>query len=530
MGKTTFCLNYVAHAQRKFPKLNIALVSLAGTDFEQHIKSIGNKSDTVLLADAFDEDPLGWGRGRARLNEFLLMVEDFHTVIITCRSQYFISDDAIPRETEISVIVPRKLGQAPSFSLVRSYISPFSPEEISRYIDKHFPLLYFWRWKSRFRARQLVESVPDLAYRPMLLEKLPELAREPATSKEIYDLYDILVEGWIQREKGWISKDNLRVASFELAILMFKDFATRRGRLEIIEIEWIAVEKFGRSPDWSQLTSRSLLNRDSAGHFKFAHKSIMEFLVVKAACGGDDRAFTVEWTEFMKELFISWGHSSAGRGHWARAQEMLRSQQGRSNIAPLCDMLDFVAVRGLPDFQRCAERRKTSTGIRIAPASWRASSIDVYNKGGKGVVSVYDAEFNLQWTYIPSRTEGVEDLPVRVVDALHFLDRSPQYRLPSYEQFVCLIEGLYRVARDLLPAGPLFLIADKPAKREQLLVQINSPATDNDYIKAVDRRRRINGTGVYINCYETGIKIAPAYSTGVLVEQLYIDENAPRLL
>jgi hypothetical protein len=33
MGKTSFCLNYVAHVRRKFPKYNVALVSLAGKGF-----------------------------------------------------------------------------------------------------------------------------------------------------------------------------------------------------------------------------------------------------------------------------------------------------------------------------------------------------------------------------------------------------------------------------------------------------------------------------------------------------------------
>lgn len=526
MGKTTFCLNYLAHARRCFPDLNIAIVSMAGKSFENHVRSIGNKSDTILIADAFDEDPKGWGRGRDRLSDFLEMAEDFRCVIMTCRSQYFLSDDTIPRETPLALLVPRSLNQTRNYSLIRSYISPFSPKEIDAYIDRHFPLLYFWRLGKRRRAKSLVESIPDLAHRPMLLERLPELARTTTKSREIFDLYETLVEGWLARESRWINEDRLRSVSLELAVHMYRDFATRRGRLKPDEIHHIAVSRIGDSPHWDHLTARSLLNRDSRGYFKFAHKSIMEFLVVKAACDGDDRAFSTEWTSFMKELFISWGHSEAGKGMWERAQEMLRSEQGRSNITPLYDSLDLVAVRGLPDFKRCGERRRTSTGARIAPASWRSSAIDVFNKEGRGVITVYDAEFALRWTYLPTKMEGLDYIPVRLLDALNFLDGKPQYRLPSYEQFICLVEGLYRVDREIIPDGKLFLVGDKRAKYEHLLVQINADVTESPHLHALDKQRRITGTSIYVNCYEAGLKISHSYATDIFVEQLYIEDSS----
>ncbi|GEM_PF-2555971 len=519
MGKTTFCLNYLAYAKNKFPELNFALVSLASKSSDSHISSVPSKADTVLIADAFDEDPNGWGRGRDRLSELLEKCEDFKAVIITCRSQYFLSDDAIPRETPLAVLVPRTLGQGQVFNLIRSYISPFGPEEITRYIDHRFPRLYFWRWHSRRKARALVKAIPDLAHRPMLLERLPELVRQKITSNELYDLYYVLIEGWLERESRWIESGRLRAISIELAVVMYREFRSRRGRLQPEEIRQIAVNKLGDSPDWTHLTSRSLLNRDSRGFFKFAHKSILEFLVVRAAIEGDDRALSVEWTDFMKEVLVSWGHSKAGRAHTERASEMLMSPGGRANITPLYDPLDAAPVKGLPDFQRCAERRRTHNGYRLAPADWRASSIDVQNKDGRGIITISDADYDLDWTYVASR-DGFE-----LVRLLQILEKNKDFKPPSYEQFVSLIEGLSISNQDIIPDGMLFLIGDKPGRRENLLVQLNSDISDSQHLKIVDKQRRISGTNVYINCYRTGISVSPAYANKLRVGNLYLNRK-----
>lgn len=525
MGKTSFCLNYLAHARKKHPDINFALVSLASRACDTHMKSVPSKADTVLIADAFDEDPKGWGRGRERLSEILEICEDFKALIITCRSQYFIHDDAIPRETPLAVLVPRTLGQSQTFELIRSYISPFSPDEISKYINLQFPRIYFWKWTSRKKAIDLVKAIPDLAYRPMLLERLPDLIRKKITSNEVFDLYRNLLDGWIERESHWIEKSLLRQVSIELAIKMYQELRSRRGRLKPDEIEHIAASKFGENPDWRHLTSRSLLNRDSLGFFKFAHKSILEFLVVVSACDGDDRALSVEWTDFMKDVLVSWGHSKSGQAHADRAHQMLKSPGGRSNITPLYDPLDAAPVKGLPDFKRCAERRRTQNGFRIAPPEWRASAIEVRNTEGRGVIAIHDADYDLEWAYIPQNQQSYEIRDFRLVDILRFLNNHEIYRAPSYEQFISLIEGLHKASKDIIPNGTLFLIGDKPGKHEYLLAQLNSDIQESKYTKAIDKQRKISNTNIYVNCYRTGIAIEPSFSTNIIVGQLYIQKN-----
>lgn len=96
--------------------------------------------------------------------------------------------------------------------------------------------------------------------------------------------------------------------------------------------------------------------------------------------------------------------------------------------------------------------------------------------------------------------------------------------MPSYEQFLALVEGLFRARKAVIPARRMFLIEDKPARHEHILVQINSEVTENALVKCIDKERRIGDTDIRINSYITGLRISPEYATRLKVEQLYIEE------
>lgn len=53
--------------------------------------------------------------------------------------------------------------------------------------------------------------------------------------------------------------------------------------------------------DW-QLTGRSLLNRDALGNYKFAHRSIMEYLIVKRFADGDPACRNLQWSDQMQRF------------------------------------------------------------------------------------------------------------------------------------------------------------------------------------------------------------------------------------
>lgn len=119
MGKTSFCINFFLHAKKAFPENTVALISLASGDAVTRIKSITTKSETILILDALDEDPEASDQGKDRLFSILKLSADFRSVIITCRSQYFLSDDHIPYETPLPVMGPNKVGQSATFHLTR---------------------------------------------------------------------------------------------------------------------------------------------------------------------------------------------------------------------------------------------------------------------------------------------------------------------------------------------------------------------------------------------------------------------------
>ena len=524
MGKTAFCINYFYHARKTFKLSNVCLISLSSGDAPERIRDIPNKSNCILIADALDEDPKSLESGRDRMFEILTSAADFKFVLLTCRSQYFLADDSIPRETPLPILIPRKLGQSQNFSLVRSYISPFDKNEIRKYISKHFPIWKPWKLSIRFKAHALAEEIPDLAYRPMLLERLPEIVTDDQKSKELYDLYDLMVEGWIQREGRWINTNNLRSVSYELALYIYSRHSENSGRITAEEIGQVAIDMLGLNPDWKHLTSRSLLNRDSKGRFKFAHKSILEFLLVKLAISGDDRPTSFAWTPFMKELFVSWGHSSAGKKGAPRAKNILKSAQGRKNVAPLYDVWAAPASAGLPDFKRSSLRRTTHTGTRMAPTAWRSSSMEITALENKSGWIVFDNDFHLTWFIVNNELFNRDGIDTKFIDVMKLFDENENYKIPSYDQIISLAEGIHPKHDYLLPSGSLHIVADKPSNREYLLVSFDVRLDGNHHLKSVDKDRKISGTKRLINSYIVGTSISLHYARSLRVRQVWIIE------
>jgi hypothetical protein len=56
-----------------------------------------------------------------------------------------------------------------------------------------------------------------------------------------------------------------------------------------------------------RLTTRSLLNRDAVGNFRFAHRSILEYLFLRVYIDdGEETCLSARWSDFVRQLFISW--------------------------------------------------------------------------------------------------------------------------------------------------------------------------------------------------------------------------------
>ena len=302
MGKSAFMINYYARNIRKRGrKFEIALLPLGIPDVEEKIAKIPDPANTILLLDAFDEDTLAIVDHAERLNDLLELTRNFKKVLLTCRTQFFPKDEEIPVETGIIKVGPRSGGESGEYHFHKIYLSPFTDEQVDSYIKKRYN---FWRFRRRHQAREMVQEIPNLAIRPMLLTHINELIKHEVTITGTYELYQEMVEAWLIREEGilGIKREPLRKFSEEVAVDLWCNRETRKAE-RISKGELIELAKTRQIPldDW-QLTGRSLLNRDAIGNYKFAHRSIMEYLVIKGFIEGNTACRNLPWSDQMQRF------------------------------------------------------------------------------------------------------------------------------------------------------------------------------------------------------------------------------------
>lgn len=309
-GKTTFSLNYYAYNESKPARKRhqIAVLPLGHPNADELIQKILDAENqfpaenTNLFLDALDEDTNAIEDHIGRLQELMEKCRDFRRVIITCRTQFFKRDEEIPPDTGIVRFGPRRAGQKAVYEFRKIYIAPFDDDDIRRYIARRYPI---WRYPIRRKALKTALKIPMLSVRPMLLAHIPDLIDEGRNFHHVTELYEIMVEAWLERESDWIPKETLLDFSERVAIDIF---AKREERdMERIPYDELCELIAGcglAEPNW-KFTGRSLLNRDAEGNFKFAHRSIMEFLFVRrfVQLPMEQRPI-LEWTEQMKAFLL----------------------------------------------------------------------------------------------------------------------------------------------------------------------------------------------------------------------------------
>jgi hypothetical protein len=300
MGKTSFVINYYAHNLKlgRGRRRRLAVVPLGVPSALDDISKIEDKKNTVIFLDAFDEDPKAMQDHRSRLGEVMKACSAFNRVLITCRTQFFGSDEEIPRETSVMIVAPRQLGESSVYEFWKLYISPLTDEQVAHFLQKRFP---WFMWTKRREALSLITKIPFLTVRPMLLTYLPDVMRVGQRIEYAFQIYELMVERWLKREKGWIDPIQLREFSEWLATDLYTNREKRRA-------EWLPPDEFSKllpkynsALDALVVKRRSLLNRDARGNLKFAHRSIMEYLFVHhfVSLGAAARS-SIAWTDLMK--------------------------------------------------------------------------------------------------------------------------------------------------------------------------------------------------------------------------------------
>lgn len=291
MGKTTFMLNlfsrYNSVIRSLFKSDKVVLLPL-GIDKETlktEIQKIKHPTKTIILLDGFDEAPYILHEDIAsEFDNLIDMVKNFRTVLITCRTHYFSSDKEEPNELKV-----KKFNTEGNcyHSVKKMYVSPFEDKDVAKYINKTFGVFNF---KQKKIARKIIKKTDDLLFRPMLLSYIHELVMEKKQEyKDRIDIYEVLVVAWLNREANkypidqkYVFESHLAFFTYEICKYIYNNYSVNGLYVPLEEIDRLSKE-FQIDLNKIELKSRSLLNRNSKGYYKFSHKSIFEFILAYLA-------------------------------------------------------------------------------------------------------------------------------------------------------------------------------------------------------------------------------------------------------
>lgn len=377
MGKSSFVLNYYSHNQRlpKHRRQRLAVVPLGIPNAAQAINKIENKKNTVIFLDAFDEDSRAIKDHRKRLDELMKLCAPFKRVLITCRTQFFPKDEEIPKDTGIIRIDPRPPGVGGKYEFWKLYLLPLDNEQVEAFLRRRYSILQLHK---RNKARALIQKIPLLSVRPMLLAYIPDVLESNTKIEYSFQLYEILVAKWLERESGWVKPEALRAFSERLAVDLFVNLEKRgEERIAGHELAPLAREWKINLDDW-QLRGRSLLNRDAAGHYKFAHRSIMEYLFVERFMAGEKACTGLAWTDQMKRFVLE-----AARHQW-QTQRKLSFDLSRADLkdAHTLKILPPVTLRKTGKSLSDAEVKRMLQTIGLSDSRW--------NKNAQGLTHAYE--------------------------------------------------------------------------------------------------------------------------------------------
>lgn len=320
MGKTSFLLNYLEtnRKRRADKRMPMVMASLHRLDALAALADVPSKRDTVVLLDGFDEDTRAIQNRERRLQEIVDACRDFKCVVVTSTPEPASSDAEI-------------FGKH-AFETVQ--LCPFSAEQIDEYLQRRIP---WHQRKQRRQAKALVASMGDLATRPNLLSLVPELVSAGRQITELFELYEFMVERWLERERSWIDPDALRALAEQVAVAIHVRSTTGGiDRVYADEVVCLSNAETASLEQWRP-TVESLLERDALGRFSFSHPTILDHLFVSACLRGEKRCLAVRWNNSMRRLFVSGTNVLQKRHADAALRPLLARNFSATGLFPLSD-------------------------------------------------------------------------------------------------------------------------------------------------------------------------------------------------
>lgn len=335
MGKTTFLLrlyrkcipSVVAHKYKK-----VEMLHLVDRDCIEQIQKISYPEKTILLLDGLDENNEAIENCDDFFSKLVSTTMHFNKIVITCRTQFYASASDEPSRTGVIHVGNGNKG----CEIVRKYISPFSDEEVKLYLRKRFR----FKKKIQQKALSIVNFVPDLMVRPIVLNWIEFLCDAKEEYQYTFQIYDTIIQKWIEREELGSNSNKLYELSADIANYMYQAESTT---IPADGVNKIALKKhIDLKPIIAK--SRSLLNRNSAGEYKFAHRSFLEYFIVDNILR---RMVMTDNTNFL------WSLSGAKRFLFERliyAAVKTDRKQFESANKKIVDNVDYSGASNVMDF------------------------------------------------------------------------------------------------------------------------------------------------------------------------------------
>ena len=278
----------------------------------------------VLLFDGFDELAfrMTYDRAGEHFDTILQATSGQAKVVLTSRTQHFFSD------RQITTALGERADKIPRYHVIR--LQPFEHDQIRRFLVKR--LGNEAAADRRFKLLDDVKDLLGLSANPRMLSFIAEVSEEQLVEAKRPDgaitsaeLYRMLLERWIEHEfdrvhpKGappGLSKDQRWKAVTELARRLWEttDRSLNLGELprEIGDaVKALGPRDLGDAVITHQIGSGTLLVRDESGRFSFIHRSVLEWLVARAAArdvkerGSSPAIATREISDRMADFFAA---------------------------------------------------------------------------------------------------------------------------------------------------------------------------------------------------------------------------------
>jgi hypothetical protein len=287
LGKTTFLMNvflkYYSGISRG-KKYHLRVIPIGNPYALEEIQNLKPKAkDTILIIDGLDEFVFENSAVKDR-DDLFNLVWNFRKVVISCRTQFFDSQNDEPQFT----VLP-KTSETGFVKYRKYYVSPLTASEIKLYLLRLFGL---FRIRKRIKGLRIVLSALNLMVRPFLLKNIGYIINENSqseTHRYSLGIYKLLIAKWIKRDVDRIYDRDVKKRHHDHILDMLKELALvsyHKGINEnnfYLTNEEITVLADRYEINLEYIKVRSLLNRDNLGNIKFAHKSILEYFIAEEA-------------------------------------------------------------------------------------------------------------------------------------------------------------------------------------------------------------------------------------------------------